>query len=171
MNFILSPLMYYFTRHAFLYLITVLSILCLIASLSELVEYSKQMPNLVDNSFYICLKMTLYKLPINIQNLLPYSFYFGSIMSLLKLSKNSELTIARASGLNIWYCCLPHIILAFLIGIFSGGMGIAVMGGGLAVPGFLVIAFGSYLLISSSKEDNTNQNNSLGIRIIRKYNI
>ena len=119
MNFILSPLMYYFTRHAFLYLITVLSILCLIASLSELVEYSKQMPNLVDNSFYICLKMTLYKLPINIQNLLPYSFYFGSIMSLLKLSKNSELTIARASGLNIWYCCLPHIILAFLIGIFS----------------------------------------------------
>ena len=119
MNFILSPLMYYFTRHAFLYFVTVLAILCLIASLSELVEYSKQIPNLVDNSFYICLKMTLYKLPINIQNLLPYSFYFGSMMSLLKLSKNSELTIARASGLNIWYCCLPHIILAFLIGIFS----------------------------------------------------
>ena len=41
------------------------------------------------------------------------------MMSLLKLSKNSELTIARASGLNIWYCCLPHIILAFLIVIFS----------------------------------------------------
>lgn len=119
MNFILSPLMYYFTRHAFLYFSTVLSILCLIASLSELVEYNKQIPNLVNNSFYICLKMTLYKLPLNIQNLLPYSFYFGAMMSLLKLSKNSELTIARASGLNIWYCCLPHIILAFLIGIFS----------------------------------------------------
>ena len=40
MNFILSPLMYYFTRHAFLYFVTVLSILCLIASLSELVEYN-----------------------------------------------------------------------------------------------------------------------------------
>tara|TARA_B100000035_G_C20925244_1_gene520383 strand:- start:491 stop:955 length:465 start_codon:yes stop_codon:yes gene_type:complete len=51
-------------------------------------------------------------------------------------------------------------IILILIGIFSGGMGIAVMGGGLAVPGFLVIAFGIYLLISSSKEDNTNQNNS-----------
>ena len=123
MNFILSPLMYYFTRHAFLYFVTVLSILCLIASISELVEYSKQMPNLVDNSFYICLKMTLYKLPINIQNLLPYSFYFGSIMSLLKLSKNSELTIARASGLNIWYCCLPHIILAFLIASRTASIG------------------------------------------------
>ena len=51
-------------------------------------------------------------------------------------------------------------IILILIGIFSGGMGIAVMGGGLAVPGFLVIAFGIYLLISSSKEDNTNQNSS-----------
>ena len=37
-----------------------------------------------------------------------------------------------------------------LIGIFSGGMGIAVMGGGLAIPGFLVIAFGIYFLFSSS---------------------
>ena len=36
-----------------------------------------------------------------------------------------------------------------LIGIFSGGMGIAVMGGGLAIPGFLVIAFGIYLFFSS----------------------
>ena len=41
-----------------------------------------------------------------------------------------------------------------LIGIFSGGMGIAVMGGGLAIPGFLVIAFGIYLLFSSSANKN-----------------
>ena len=52
-------------------------------------------------------------------------------------------------------------IILILIGIFSGGMGIAVMGGGLAVPGFLVIAFGIYLLISSKKEKSTNQNKSL----------
>ena len=52
-------------------------------------------------------------------------------------------------------------IILILIGIFSGGMGIAVMGGGLAVPGFLVIAFGIYLLISSTKEKGTNQNKSL----------
>ena len=41
-----------------------------------------------------------------------------------------------------------------LIGIFSGGMGVAVMGGGLAIPGFLVIAFGIYLLFSSSANKN-----------------
>ena len=40
------------------------------------------------------------------------------------------------------------------IGIFSGGMGIAVMGGGLAIPGFLVISFGIYLLFSSSANKN-----------------
>jgi len=119
MNFILSPLMIYFARHAFSYFITILVILSFVVSLSELVEYNKQISNLIDESFYLCLKMTLYKIPINIQNLLPYSFYFGSMMSLIRLSKNSELIIARSSGLNIWYCCLPHLLLAFVIGIFS----------------------------------------------------
>jgi len=50
---------------------------------------------------------------------LPYAIFFGSIISLLRLSYNSELIIARSSGLNIWYCCLPHIILAFIIGLIS----------------------------------------------------
>jgi hypothetical protein len=54
-----------------------------------------------------------------------------------------------------------------LIGIFSGGMGIAVMGGGLAIPGFLVIAFGIYLLFSSSVNRNKNLSSILlGILIL-----
>ena len=119
MQNIVSPLMLYFAKHAFLYLITVLVILIFVASLSELVEYNKQISNFIDDSFYICLKMTLYKIPINIQNLLPYSVYFGTMISLLRLSKNSELIIARSSGLNIWHCCLPYVLLAFIMGIFS----------------------------------------------------
>ena len=39
-----------------------------------------------------------------------------------------------------------------LVGVFSGGIGIGVMGGGLAIPSFLVIAFGIYLFISPSNE-------------------
>ena len=32
---------------------------------------------------------------------------------------DSELIIARSSGLNIWHCCLPYVLLAFIMGIFS----------------------------------------------------
>ena len=119
MQYLFSPLMFYFLRHAFLYFITILLALSFITSLSELIEYNKQISTFINDSFYICLKMTLYKTPVNIQNLLPYAFYFGATMSLIRLSKNSELIIARTSGLNIWYCCLPHVLLAFIVGIFS----------------------------------------------------
>ena len=119
MNYLFSPLMFYFLRHAFIYFTTILIILCFITSLSELIEYSKQASHFKNEAFYIGLKMTLLKVPVNIQNLLPYATFFGAMISLIRLSKNSELIIARSSGLNIWYCCLPHVILSFFIGIFS----------------------------------------------------
>ena len=119
MYYLFSPLMIYFLRHASVYFFTILMILCFITSLSEFIEYSKQTSHFKNDAFYICIKMTLLKIPINIQKLLPYATFFGAMISLLKLSKNSELIIARTAGLNIWYCCLPHVILAFFIGIFS----------------------------------------------------
>ena len=45
-----------------------------------------------------------------------------------------------------------------LVGVFSGGIGIGVMGGGLAIPSFLVIAFGIYLFASPSNEKNIDSN-------------
>ena len=119
MNYLFSPLMLYFLRHASIYFFSVLMVLTLITSLSELIEYSKQTSHFKSDAFFISLKMTLYKMPINIQELLPYATFFGSMLSLIRLSKNLELITARASGLSIWHCCLPHVTLAFFIGLFS----------------------------------------------------
>ena len=48
-----------------------------------------------------------------------------------------------------------------LVGVFSGGIGIGVMGGGLAIPSFLVVAFGIYLFVSPSNEKNIDSNSSV----------
>ena len=119
MNYFFSPLMFYFFRHASIYFFSILMLLSFITSLSELIEYSKQTSHFKSDAFLICLKLTLYKTPTNIQELLPYATFFGSTLSLIKLSKNLELIIARSSGLSIWHCCFPHVILAFLVGLFS----------------------------------------------------
>ena len=119
MNYIFSPLMFYFFRHASIYFFSILIVLGFITSLSELIEYSKQTSHFKSDAFLICLKLTLYKTPTNIQELLPYATFFGSMVSLIKLSKNLELIVARSSGFSIWHCCFPHIILAFLVGLFS----------------------------------------------------
>ena len=119
MNYIFSPLMLYFFRHASIYFFSILMVLGFITSLSELLEYSKQTSHFKSDAFLICLKLTLYKIPTNLQKLLPYATFFASMLSLIRLSKNLELIVARSSGLSIWHCCLPHIVLAFLIGLFS----------------------------------------------------
>ena len=119
MNYIFSPLMLYFFKHASIYFFSILIVLSFITSLSELIEYSKQTSHFKSDAFFICLKLTLYKTPTNIQELLPYATFFGSMLSLIKLSKNLELIIARSSGFSIWHCCFPHVVLAFLVGLFS----------------------------------------------------
>ena len=91
MNYFFSPLMFYFFRHASIYFFSILIVLGFITSLSELIEYSKQTSHFKSDAFLICLKLTLYKTPQNIQELLPYATFFGSMVSLIKLSKNLEL--------------------------------------------------------------------------------
>ena len=119
MNYLFSPLMFYFFRHASIYFFSILIVLGFITSLSELSEYSKQTSHFKGDAFFICLKLTLYKIPMNIHELLPYAIFFGSMVSLIRLSKNLELIVARSSGFSIWHCCFPHIILAFLVGLLS----------------------------------------------------
>ena len=119
MNYLYSPLVFYFARHAFLYYFSSIIILSFIVCLSELIEYGKITSNIETSGFLFNFKMALLKMPLRIQDLLPYAIFFGSIISLLRLSKNSELIIARSAGLNIWLCSLPHIFIAFLIGIIS----------------------------------------------------
>ena len=117
-----SPLMLYFLRHALMYFLIVLFVLCLITFLTELIEYTKQTSNIQREGFLLSTNMALLHLPFMIQRILPYAVLFGTMLSLLRLSKNSELVIARAAGLNIWQCCLPYIFLAILIGIINIGV-------------------------------------------------
>jgi len=51
-------------------------------------------------------------------------------------------------------------IALIIFALSSGGIGIAMIGGGLAVPAFLVFGFGVYLFVTSfnKEEDNKNKN-------------
>jgi len=51
-------------------------------------------------------------------------------------------------------------IALIIVALSSGGIGIAMLGGGLAVPGFLVLGFGIYFFVTSfnKKEENESKN-------------
>lgn len=59
------------------------------------------------------------RLPAYTEFLVGFAVQVGSIGALLMLSRKSELTIMRASGMSVWRFLRPAILVAFLIGLFT----------------------------------------------------
>lgn len=93
---------------------SVLITLILVFDTLEIVRraYDKNVP------FSIVLEMVIMKLPYMLQKILPFAVLIGSIMALSKLTRSSELIIARASGVSVWQFLAPALITCMAIGIF-----------------------------------------------------
>jgi lipopolysaccharide export system permease protein len=57
------------------------------------------------------------RLPSLAEQLVPFAVLIGALMTLVALSRRSELIIARASGLSAWQFLIPLIVVAALVGI------------------------------------------------------
>jgi len=62
-------------------------------------------------------------------------------------------------------------IALIIIAISSGGIGIAMLGWGLAVPAFLVFGFGVYLFVTSFNKEESNKNKDEDDEIFGKKNV
>ena len=63
--------------------------------------------------------MSFLRVPAYAELTLPFATLVGSMSAFLSLSRNSELTIARASGMSAWQFIAPGVIVALIIGILS----------------------------------------------------
>lgn len=64
-------------------------------------------------------KVAALRLPTYTEFLLSFTVLVGSIAALLHLSRKSELTILRASGMSVWQFLRPGLAVAGLLGIVS----------------------------------------------------
>ena len=62
-------------------------------------------------------------------------------------------------------------IALIVVALSSGAIGIAMMGGGLAVPAFLVFGFGVYLFVTSFNKEEDNKNKDEDEKIFGKKNV
>jgi len=69
------------------------------------------------------MKLVIYNMPAAIVQVLPFATLFGVLLSLGRLSKDSELSIMRAAGLRLSRIALPLIILSAAISLFGFYMG------------------------------------------------
>lgn len=92
----------------------VLAGLILLFDTLELIRRS----NAKDIPFAIVLEMAIMKMPTIVQKVIPFAILLGGILSFAKLTRTSELIVARAAGISVWQFLAPAIIASFLLGTF-----------------------------------------------------
>ncbi|MDB5591027.1 LPS export ABC transporter permease LptG [Enterovirga sp.] len=64
-------------------------------------------------------QLSLYRTPSIAEQVLPFAVLFGSMATLLQLSRKLELVIARAAGISAWQFLQPGLAVAVGLGIVS----------------------------------------------------
>ena len=64
-------------------------------------------------------QLALFRTPAVAEQVLPFAVLFGSMATLLQLSRKLELVVARAAGVSAWQFLQPGLLVAFLIGVLS----------------------------------------------------
>src|SRR5690349_5251652 len=64
-------------------------------------------------------EMAALKLPHTAQEVLPFAILFGTMLAFWRLTRNSELVVARAAGVSVWQFLTPAVLVAFLIGVLA----------------------------------------------------
>ncbi|MEM6382393.1 MAG: LPS export ABC transporter permease LptG [Pseudomonadota bacterium] len=82
----------------------------------DLMELGRQAAEL-DVPFDVVVAISTMRLPTLAEQLLPFAVLIGAIISLVALTRRSELVIARASGVSAWQFLLPLLIVATGLGI------------------------------------------------------
>ncbi|NQV57677.1 MAG: LptF/LptG family permease, partial [Rhodospirillales bacterium] len=67
----------------------------------------------------LILQMGLTKLPHMGQQAFPFAVLFGGMIAFWRLTRNSELVVARAAGVSAWQFLFPVLVVAFMLGIFK----------------------------------------------------
>lgn len=67
----------------------------------------------------IMAQLSLYRTPSIAEQVLPFAVLFGSMVTLLGLSRKLELVVARAAGISAWQFLQPGLAVAVGLGFFS----------------------------------------------------
>ncbi len=103
---------------AFWFLSGVISIIFLV-DFSETTSRTASLPNF---SLVGAITMSLFHLPLILQQTIPFIVLFVGITTLVSLNRRYELVVTRAAGLSVWQFIVPFLVGSFLIGLLTLGV-------------------------------------------------
>ncbi|WP_244710768.1 LPS export ABC transporter permease LptG [Rhizobium cremeum] len=107
---------YFFRR----YVVTSLWFFIGVIAIAYLVDFSEtsgRFAGLTGYSVPGVLWLTALRLPLILQQTIPFISLFVGMTTLIALNRKSELVVARAAGISVWQFMTPFVLGAFLIGV------------------------------------------------------
>jgi len=104
------------------FLMTVLGVFLLVLVLIFFIDFTEVLRGSSrrdDISTATVAYITLLRLPITSEVVLPFAVLIGTIGAFLSLSRSSELTIVRTAGLSVWQFLQPGLAVAIVIGALA----------------------------------------------------
>lgn len=94
----------------------VLAVLMGLIFLIDVVELLRRAAGREAAGLGLILGMAALNLPSLVQKVLPVATLFGAIVTFSRLTRSSELIVARAAGVSVWQFLAPALVVAFLGG-------------------------------------------------------
>ncbi|MFC4724624.1 LptF/LptG family permease [Glycocaulis abyssi] len=107
----------YLLWQTFLGLLGAATVIVAVILLIDFVETSRDIATRVDISPADTALFSLLKLPLLLQDTLPFIVLFGVLWTFFRLNRRSELIVMRASGVSVWRIMAPVAALALATGL------------------------------------------------------
>lgn len=109
---------YFFVR----YVVTVFWFFLGVSSIAYLVDFSEIAGRMSDLPGYTVLGgllITAVRLPLILQQTVPFIALFAGMTTLIALNRRYELVVTRAAGISVWQFMAPFVAGAFIVGILT----------------------------------------------------
>ncbi|MCB1514423.1 MAG: LPS export ABC transporter permease LptG [Hyphomicrobiaceae bacterium] len=114
-----SILARYIGRTFLVAIVATFSICALLVFMIDMIELLRLSGKYGNVPLLTLLGLAALRLPTYTEFLLSFTVLVGAIAALMHLSRRSELTIMRASGMSVWQFLRPGMAVAFGLGLFS----------------------------------------------------
>ena len=115
MTFTRTLTQYVSRRFAAMTLAMLAALACLVA-LFDLIELLRRAATRQDVTFGLVAQIAALRLPFVAMQILPFSILLGGITAFWRLTRSSELIVARAAGISVWGFLIGPVVVAVLLG-------------------------------------------------------
>jgi lipopolysaccharide export system permease protein len=109
----------YIARQFFIWFCSAFGAMVSVAFLADYLELLRRGGTRAQATWGMLLEMAALQLPQTAQKLMPFAILFGTMLTFWRLTRSSELVVARGAGVSVWGFLTPALIVALLIGVFA----------------------------------------------------